>query len=94
MKDETKELIRFAELLADAARSICLDALQAKQTVSLKPDDSMVTETDLAIESRLRELIGQRYPDHGIFGEEYENENIDAAHVWVCLLYTSPSPRD
>jgi fructose-1,6-bisphosphatase/inositol monophosphatase family enzyme len=51
MEDETKELIRFAELLADAARSICLDALQAKQTVSLKPDDSMVTETDLAIES-------------------------------------------
>ena len=51
MKNETKELMRFAEQLADAARSICLDALKRKQTVSLKPDDSMVTETDLAIES-------------------------------------------
>ena len=83
MENETKELMWFAESLADTARSICLDALQEKQTVSLKPDHSMVTETDLAIESRLRELVGQRYPDHGIYGEEYENENIDATHVWV-----------
>ena len=83
MENETNQLMQFAELLADTARSICLDALQEKQTVSLKPDRSMVTETDLAIESRLRELIGQRYPDHGIYGEEYENENIDATHVWV-----------
>ena len=83
MENETKELVRFGELLADTARSICLDALKAKQTVSLKPDQSMVTETDLAIESRLRELIAQRYPEHGIYGEEYENQNIDASHVWV-----------
>jgi histidinol phosphatase-like enzyme (inositol monophosphatase family) len=83
MKNETKELMRFAELLADTARSICLKALRHKQNFSLKTDNSMVTETDLAIESRLRELIGQRYPEHGIYGEEYENENIDATHVWV-----------
>ena len=46
MENETKQLMQFAELLADTARSICLDALQEKQTVSLKPDHSMVTETD------------------------------------------------
>ena len=83
MENETKQLMQFAELLADTEKKICLDALLEKQTFSLLPDHRMVTETDLAIESRLRELIGQRYPDHGIYGEEYENENIDATHVWV-----------
>ena len=36
MENETKQLMQFAELLADTARSICLDALQEKQTVVTK----------------------------------------------------------
>jgi histidinol phosphatase-like enzyme (inositol monophosphatase family) len=42
-----------------------------------------VTNTDKAIELRLRELIQDAYPNHGIFGEEFGNVNIDAEFVWV-----------
>ncbi len=31
----------------------------------------------------MRELIGRRYPDHGIIGEEFDDDRPDAEHVWV-----------
>ena len=83
MDSETQKLIDFAESLADAGREICLEAMTREQVVTLKPDASFVTETDLAIERRLREMIEKAFPDHGIFGEEFSNRDTDASHVWV-----------
>ncbi len=80
---ETRNLIDFAQLLADAGREICLEAMAGERVVTFKPDTSMVTETDLAIESRLREMIEKEFPGHGIFGEEFGNRDTDASHVWV-----------
>lgn len=48
-----------------------------------KADASPVTAADLEIEARLRELILQRFPGHGIIGEEHGSENTDAEFVWV-----------
>ena len=31
----------------------------------------------------MRQLIGEAYPDHGILGEEYGAERLDASYVWV-----------
>lgn len=42
-----------------------------------------VTEADKAAERAIRALINDRYPDHGIIGEEYGEENADADFVWV-----------
>lgn len=42
-----------------------------------------VTEADQAAERALRAAIKARYPDHGIIGEEYGEENPDAEYVWV-----------
>ena len=42
-----------------------------------------VTEADKGAERAIRALINQRYPDHGVIGEEYGAENADAEFVWV-----------
>jgi len=50
--------------------------------ISTKPDRSLVTQADQAIERRLRERIHDAYPDHGLVGEEYGTEAGDASVRW------------
>jgi len=42
-----------------------------------------VTEGDKAGEAVMRRMIRQTFPEHGILGEEYGNENVEAEYVWV-----------
>ncbi|MFC0633878.1 histidinol-phosphatase [Brevundimonas balnearis] len=42
-----------------------------------------VTKADRAAEAAMRRLIGERYPHHGVIGEEYGEDRPDAEHVWV-----------
>ena len=49
----------------------------------------LVTEVDVAIERLFRALIGERFPDHGILGEEMQKEETPLpagerpSHCWV-----------
>ena len=42
-----------------------------------------VTEADKGAERAIRALISERYPDHGVIGEEYGEDRPDAEWVWV-----------
>ena len=42
-----------------------------------------VTEADRAAEAAIRAMIADRYPDHGVIGEEYGEDRPDADHVWI-----------
>ena len=42
-----------------------------------------VTEADRGAEAAIRGLIAERYPDHGVIGEEYGEDRPDAEFVWV-----------
>ena len=42
-----------------------------------------VTEADKQAEAAIRRLIAERYPDHGVIGEEYGADRPDAEQVWV-----------
>ena len=42
-----------------------------------------VTEADKGAERAIRGLITQRYPDHGVIGEEYGEDRPDAEFVWI-----------
>lgn len=44
---------------------------------------SPVTLADRAAERAMRDLITERYPDHGIYGEEFGIKDADADWVWV-----------
>lgn len=75
--------LAFSEVLADESRRMILDARKKTLEIDVKDDASLVTSTDKLVEARLREMIGNTFPDHGIFGEELENVNEDAEFVWV-----------
>ncbi len=51
--------------------------------VELKSDLSPVTAADKGAEELMRRMIRERFPSHGIIGEEYGNENEGAEFVWV-----------
>ncbi|MCZ7660106.1 MAG: histidinol-phosphatase [Xanthobacteraceae bacterium] len=42
-----------------------------------------VTAADRAAEQAMRALIRRTFPEHGIVGEEYVHERVDAEYVWV-----------
>ncbi len=42
-----------------------------------------VTVADKAAEKVIRQIIKQRYPDHGILGEEYGEDNSGAEYCWI-----------
>ncbi|MGO9742986.1 MAG: histidinol-phosphatase [Roseiarcus sp.] len=42
-----------------------------------------VTEADRGAEAAMRRLIAQTFPAHGVIGEEYGAERVDAEYVWV-----------
>lgn len=42
-----------------------------------------VTAADKGAEAAIRRLIGERYPEHGVIGEEYGEDRPDAEFVWV-----------
>ena len=78
-----RDFVEFAHLLADAAGGIVVPAIRSRRVVHRKADASPVTEIDRAVETRLREMIAARFPDHGVLGEEFGGERLDAEHVWV-----------
>jgi inositol-phosphate phosphatase / L-galactose 1-phosphate phosphatase / histidinol-phosphatase len=75
------DFLEFAEALADEADAML--AARATAAATIKPDKSFVTETDLAIERRMRALIADAYPDHDVLGEEFESADRGAEYVWV-----------
>ena len=65
------EALAFAAELADVARPIALKYFRTPLEIDSKADESPVTIADRTIEAEMRKMIEARYPDHGIFGEEF-----------------------
>lgn len=78
-----QEYIAFANTLADAARDVAKPYFRQALAVEYKAVNSPVTEADHAVETRLRGMIADAYPDHGVIGEEQAPVNAHAEFVWV-----------
>lgn len=78
-----EELIPFAKELADASAATIRQYFRTGYVVENKSDDSPVTIADREAEEIMRTLIRQRFPDHGILGEEYGHHQPDAEYQWV-----------
>jgi histidinol phosphatase-like enzyme (inositol monophosphatase family) len=51
--------------------------------VDIKQDRTPVTQADRGAEQLMREMIRQKFPSHGVLGEEYGADRADAEFVWV-----------
>ena len=80
------EIERFLSLavdLADAAGDTIRPYFRQPLAVDDKPDLSPVTIADRAAEAAMRKLIAERFPSHGVIGEEFGREREEAEFVWV-----------
>ncbi|NVK33359.1 MAG: histidinol-phosphatase [Rhodobacteraceae bacterium] len=75
----------FIEELADAAGKAIMPHFRNSFDVENKVAGGFdpVTVADKGGEEIMRKMINERYPEHGILGEEYGPENLDAENVWV-----------
>lgn len=71
-----------AQSLADEADAMAMAAFRRDLRISTKPDRTLVTETDRAIEVRLRERLADAFPDHGVVGEEFGTSDEGADVRW------------
>jgi len=83
MADYEKHFAAFFNEAADIAGAVTLNYFRKEIPIDDKHDKSPVTQADREIEQKLRELIGKKFPDHGIVGEEFGASNENAEFVWV-----------
>lgn len=84
MSESLRELLDFAHTIAWQAGKITLRHFQSGVAVIQKADESPVTIADRESEAFLRKMIGERYPDHAILGEEEGLSGAaDAEYRWV-----------
>ncbi|NMJ42189.1 inositol monophosphatase family protein [Roseomonas sp. JC162] len=75
--------IAAAEAAADAAGAVIRPLFRSALLVEAKGDASPVTRADKEAEEAIRALIAERFPDHGVIGEEHGADRPDAEWVWV-----------
>lgn len=80
---ERAEFEPFVHELAAVATAIVRRWFLQDSGVETKADDTPVTAADRRAEQVMRLLIEQRYPDHGILGEEYGVLRPQARYQWV-----------
>ena len=82
-KNELNSYLSFAKKLINVSEKIVKQNTSSKIKVNFKIDRSPVTKIDKQVERSLRKLINEKYPDHGIYGEEYQNRNLQSEFIWV-----------
>jgi myo-inositol-1(or 4)-monophosphatase len=76
-------LIAAAEAAADVAGAVVRPFFRSGLAADLKSDASPVTIADRTAELAMRAVLAERFPAHGILGEEFESRNESAALRWV-----------
>jgi histidinol-phosphatase len=68
---ERRAWVDLGLAIADEADAIALRHFRRDLEISTKPDRTLVTQADTAIERMIRARIGEAHSDHGLVGEEY-----------------------
>ncbi len=80
------ELAHFALELGEAAAAVTLRHFRSGLSVDNKRGRfafDPVTAADRDAEAAIRKLISERYPDHGILGEEHGKHDGASGLTWV-----------
>jgi histidinol phosphatase-like enzyme (inositol monophosphatase family) len=78
----------IAEFFRSAAKTAAREALPHFRTaMGIENKDGLgfdpVTEADRAVEQAVRSLLRERFPGHGILGEEFGLENANSPSRWI-----------
>lgn len=82
------ELLQFAHELANSIQETVNRNFRKVDSWSIKPTNhsrrpQILTDTDVECEKIMRKMINNKFPKHGIIGEELGSENIQSEFVWV-----------
>ncbi len=77
------ECLEFALRAARRAGEVIMPYFQGETGVEAKADGSPVTLADRGAERELRRLIGERFPDDGVLGEEYGETPGTSGRRWI-----------
>ncbi len=80
---DKSEFLRAALAAAKAAAEISRTYYNGNFTVTTKADMTPVTQADVECEHAIRDLILERFPTHGFFGEETGKSQQDAEYLWL-----------
>ncbi|MDJ0905170.1 MAG: inositol monophosphatase family protein [Woeseiaceae bacterium] len=75
--------LRTALDAARAAAEISRDYYAGNFTVTTKEDLTPVTQADVECEQKIREIVLERFPEHGFYGEETGRTRDDADSLWL-----------
>jgi histidinol-phosphatase len=77
------ELAEFAHTLLDETDALALRHFESGVVASRKADRTLVTIADTEVETTVRARIAERFPDHGVLGEEFGTDAAGAATGWI-----------
>ena len=84
MPVKAADWLPFLSDAADRADEISTRLFRSRDLrVEQKPDTSLVTEADLAVEEALRDLVARRHPELGVFGEEHGEDGSTSLRLIV-----------
>ena len=83
MIPETDLLIAAAEAAADVAGAVIRPFFRTGIVTDQKADRSPVTIADRTAEQAMRAVLTERFPGHGVLGEEFGLDRADAPLRWV-----------
>ncbi len=78
----SKEL-QAARDAAEAAAVVIRSLYQKNLQITTKADATPVTEADVRAEEAIRNVLTERFPSYGFYGEETGKHSIDAESVWL-----------
>ena len=82
-KIQMDEFISFANILADESSKVVMKYFRQNIKIEKKDDDTPVTIADKKSELKIRELINNAYPSHGILAEEFDDTKLNSEYIWV-----------
>jgi len=83
LNSQMDEFVSFANILADESAKIVMQYFRQTFVTENKDDNTPVTIADKKSELKIRELINNKYPNHGVLAEEFVNVNLDSDFIWV-----------
>jgi myo-inositol-1(or 4)-monophosphatase len=78
-----REWLGKARAILAETRALIVNAFDRDFQYQRKADQSWVTEIDLAVERLMRARLAEQFPQHGVIGEEFSDQNRAGEYTWV-----------